>query len=105
MSVFTDMRPAILKENIPKKSTSGAELDNYVYVSDIDIAIYKNDVFKIVATTAYKESTHNAVTYYKAFKDGKQYRIEQESTIYEVNSFNTSCKQTVLLLKAINYGR
>lgn len=105
MSVFTDFVPAELLVNDSKKGQSGAKRDNYVPVGGIMVAIYKNNSYKNIGTVKYQDSTHSAITMSKAFIDDKEYRIDIDTQHYEVQDFDTSGRQTTLILKKINlYG-
>ena len=105
MSIFTDMIPAELLINEYKKGQSGAKHDNYVSVGRIMVAIYKNNSFKNTGTVKYQDSTHSGITMSKVFIDGKEYRIEIDTQHYEVQDFDTSGRQTTLILKRIDlYG-
>lgn len=105
MSIYTDMITVQLFVNEPKPSKSGADKQNFVHVEDIEIAIYKNDSFKSIQNAKYEQSTHNALTFYKGFEEGKEYRLMIGSTPMEITYFNTTGRFTTLLLKElITYG-
>lgn len=104
MSIYTDMIPITLLCDHPKQGISGASAANYEVVEEIYAAIYKNDSFRSVQSTAYEQSTHNALTFYKGFEEHKKYRFQIGQTLMDVTYFNTSGRITVLLLKEISYG-
>ena len=98
MSIFTDMLPATLLVNKTKKGKSGAKTDDYVPIGGIMVAVYIN-------TVKYQDSTHNGITMSKDFDVGKEYRIDIDTQHYEVQDFDTSGRQTTLILKRIDlYG-
>ena len=100
MSIYTDMIPAILLVNDPQDSLSGAPIENYVKVSNINVAIYKNDSFKSVQSVKYAESSHNGIAMFRDFDDKKEYRIKIDDTEFDITYFNTQGRFATLLLKA-----
>ena len=105
MSIFTDMLPATLLVNKTKKGKSGAKTDDYVPIGGIMVAVYKNSSYKNINTVKYHDSTHNGITMSKDFDVGKEYRIDIDTQHYEVQDFDTSGRQTTLILKRIDlYG-
>lgn len=103
MSIYTDMVPVTILCNQPKESLSGAPCNNYVAIEDTQASIYKNDSFKSVQSVKYEQSTHNALTFYKGFENGKEYRLQIGSTIMDVTYFNIVGRFTTLLLKEIDF--
>lgn len=103
MSIYTDMVPVTILCNEPKESLSGAPCSNYVIVEETQAAIYKNDSFKSVQSAKYEQSTHNALTFYKGFEDGKEYRLQIGKTQMDITYFNTIGRYTTLLLKEIGF--
>lgn len=101
MSFYTDMKQCALMVNKPKTGLSGAQKDDYVFLDNVDATIYKNNAFKNVSTVKYQESTHNGLTYFKDFEDGKEYQLITGNVKYQVLDFNTTGRQTTLLLKRI----
>lgn len=104
MSIFTDMVPSFLYEVQKGKGVAGALQENLVKVGDIMVAIYKNDSFKSVQNVKYEQSSHNGITFYKAFEEGKEYRLKLDGVEMDITYFNTAGRMTTLLLKEINYG-
>ncbi len=104
MSIYTDMIPCELFVNQAIKGSAGALQSNYVKVQKITAAVYKNDSFKSIQNVKYEESTHNGLTFYKGFEDGKEYRLQVGSALMDVTYFNTAGRYTILLLKEITYG-
>ena len=102
MSIYTDMVPGILLVNTPKESASGAQTENYVKVSNINVAIYKNDSFKSVQSVKYTESSHNGITMFRDFDDKKEYRIKIDGAEFDITYFNTQGRFATLLLKERN---
>lgn len=101
MSVYTDMVPAELLVNLPIKGKSGASADRYEKLTDIQVAVYKNDSFKTIQNEKYKQSTHNALTFCKDFEENKEYKLRIGTTEMEVVYFNLTGRYTTLLLKEI----
>ena len=88
-----------------KKGKSGAKTDDYVPIGGIMVAVYKNSSYKNINTVKYQDSTHNGITMSKDFDVGKEYRIDIDTQHYEVQDFDTSGRQTTLILKRIDlYG-
>lgn len=104
MSIYTDMVPCSLYEIQQGKGVAGAMKPNPVKVCDIMAAIYKNDSFRSVQNVKYEQSTHNAMTFYKDFEDGKEYSLEFNGTKMDITYFNTAGRMATLLLKEVNYG-
>lgn len=104
MSVYTDMVPVTLLQCHMKEGLSGATIEHYEPVETIDVAIYKNDSFRSVQSTAYEQSTHNGLTFYKGFEEHNRYRLQIGATEMDVTYFNITGRLTVLLLKEIAYG-
>lgn len=104
MSICTDMIPVTLLCDNPKEGESGAPIENYEVIKEIQASIYKNDSFRSVQSTAYEQSTHNALTFYKGFEEHKKYRLRIGNTDMDVTYFNASGRFTVLLLKVLSYG-
>lgn len=103
MSIYTDMVPVTILCNEPKESLSGAPCVNYVVIEKTQAAIYKNDSFKSVQSVKYEQSTHNALTFFKGFKEGKEYRLQIGNTQMDVTYFNIVGRFTNLLLKEIGF--
>lgn len=103
MSVYTDMVPAELAVNIPIKGKSGVKKDNFEKITDIQVAVYKNDSFKTTQNEKYKQSTHNALTFCKDFEENKEYKLRIGTTEMEVVYFNLTGRYTTLLLKEIDF--
>lgn len=101
MSIYTDMINATLQKNEPKKGVSGAPKDNWLFVENIDIAIYKNDSFKSNTSAKYEQSTHSGITFFKGFIEGTEYRLLIGLSHYEITDFNTKGRFSTLLLKRI----
>ena len=104
MSIYTDMIPVTLLCNKPVEGLNGAQKENFIPVAEIEVVIYKNDSFKSIQSVKYEQSTHNGLTFYKGFEDGKEYRLQIGMTVMDVTYFNVVGKYTTLLLKEISYG-
>lgn len=101
MSIYTDMCTATLQVNEQIKGTSGAHKANWVFVKNIDVALYKNDSFKSITTAKFEQSTHSGMTFFKEFEEGKEYRLLLGLSQYEVTDLNTKGRYCSLLLKQI----
>lgn len=101
MSIYTDMITVTLQSNEPIEGKTGALKENWVFVENIDIAIYKNDSFKSSNSVKYEQSTHSGITFYKGFEEGKEYQLLIGMSKYEVTDFNMTGRFSALLLKHI----
>lgn len=89
----------MLQENVPTKSPSGAVKDVWTNVQEIDVAVYKTDDLKVVASEKYTQSTHTGLTNFKAITSDN--RLVKDNTVYEITSCNTEGRLTNLLLKVV----
>lgn len=103
MSIYTDMIPAMLQVNEGERGLTGALKYNWIDVKPIDVAIYKNDSFKSVQNEKYQTSTHNGLTFFRDFTNGKEYRLLIGQTPMEITDVNTSGRISTLLLKEISH--
>lgn len=102
MSIYTDMIVVTLQRNDQEKGNSGAQVDNWVIVENIDVAIYKNDSFKSSTNAKYESSSHSGLTFWKGFEEGKEYRMLIGMSKYDITYFNETGRTTTLLLKQVN---
>lgn len=100
MSVNRNMKKYMLQENKPIRTPSGAEKDNWTDVKEINVAVYKKNDMKAVASEKYIESTHNGLTYYKDIKSDS-FRLASNNTVYVITDCNTEGRLTNLLLKVV----
>lgn len=99
MSINRDMKKYMLQKNVPTKSPSGAIKDVWTDVQEVDVAVYKTDELKVVASEKYTQSTHTGLTRYKDITADN--RLKKGDTIYEITSCNTEGRLTNLLLKVV----
>lgn len=104
MSIYTDMVPCTLYEIRRTKGIAGALQNEIEKVCDTMAAIYKNDSFKSIQNVKYEQSTHNALTFYKDFEDGKEYRLKTDSAEMDITYFNIAGRMATLLLREVAYG-
>lgn len=100
MSVNRDMKKYMLQHNETVRSPSGAEKDNWVDVRDIDVAVYKKNDMKVVASEKYIESTHTGLTYCKDIR-ADSFRLVKGGVTYMVTDCNTEGRLANLLLKVV----
>lgn len=100
MSINRDMKKYMLQHNEHVRSPSGAPKDNWVDVREIDVAIYKKNDMKVVASEMYIESTHTGLTCCKDIQ-ADAYRLIRGGTVYDITDCNTESRLTNLLLKVV----
>lgn len=100
MSINRDMKKYILQQNKTIRSPSGAPKDKWVDVQEIDVAVYKKNDMRVVASEKYIESTHSGLTYCKDIK-ADTYRLVCGDIIYDITDCNTESRLTNLLLKVV----
>lgn len=100
MSINRDMRRYTLQKVRTVRTPSGGFKPEWVYVSEVDCAVYKIDESVIHASEVYKASTHTGLTYRKGLKAGK-YQLKNDDTVYTVISCNDSGRLASLLLKEV----
>ena len=99
MSINRDMKKYMLQKNVPKKSPSGAMKGNWEDIQEIDVAIYKTDDLKVIASEKYTQSTHTGLTHFKAITS--DLRLKKSDIVYEITSCNTEGRLANLLLKVV----
>lgn len=100
MSINSDMKKYMLQKNVPTKTPSGAMKDAWEDVQEIDVAIYKKNDFKVVASEKYTESTHTGLTHFKAIMS--EHRLIKNGITYVITDCNTESRLTNLLLKVVS---
>ena len=100
MSINRNMKPYMLQENQPKRSSSGALVDNWVDIKEIDVSVHKKNDLKVVASEKYLESTHTGLTHFKDITADK-FRLKKDGKIYQITDCNTEGRLTNLLLKVV----
>lgn len=100
MSVNRDMKKYMLQENKPGRSSSGAGKANWVDVKEIDVAVYKKNDMKVVASEKYIESSHTGLTHCRDIAADK-YRLVRGGVVYQITDCNSTGRLTNLLLKVV----
>lgn len=100
MSVNRDMRPFMLQKNVPRRTPSGAEKNVWEDDRTIDVAVYKKNDVRVVASAKYLESTHTGLTRYKDI-DADSYRLVRGGVVYQITDCNPEGRLTNLLLKVV----
>lgn len=100
MSFQRDMKKYKLQKNMPERSPSGASKDIWVDVGDIDVAVYKKNDMRVVASEKYVESSHTGLTYCREIK-ADVYRLVRGDVVYLVTDSNSEGRMTNLLLKVV----
>lgn len=100
MSINREMSRYTIQEEKCVRSPSGGFKPEWVYVSEVDVAVYKIDETVMHASELYKVSTHTGLTHRKGLKAGK-YRIKNDDAVYMVMSCNDSGRLSSLLLKEV----
>ena len=100
MSVNRDVKKYMLQRNEPIRSPSGALKDNWTDVREINIAVYKKNDLKVVASEKYIESTHTGLTYCKDIQ-ADVFRLVRNNSVYAITDCNTEGRLTNLLLKVV----
>lgn len=100
MSINRDMKKYMLQHNDPVRSPSGAPKDIWTDVREIDVAVYKKNDLKVVASEKYIESTHTGLTYCRDIQ-ADTFRLVLNDVIYTITDCNTEGRLTNLLLKAV----
>lgn len=100
MSINRDMKKYMLQHNDPVRSPSGAPKDRWTDVREIDVAVYKKNDLKVVASEKYIESTHTGLTYCRDIQ-ADTFRLALNDVIYTITDCNTEGRLTNLLLKAV----
>lgn len=100
MSINRDMKKYMLQHNGPVRSPSGAPKDRWTDVREIDVAVYKKNDLKVVASEKYIESTHTGLTYCRDIQ-ADTFRLVLNDVIYTITDCNTEGRLTNLFLKAV----
>lgn len=82
------------------RTPSGATRYEWDKVKEIQVAVYKTDDMRMIASEKYMISTHSGLTYCKELK-ADDYRLIRNGTVYEITDCNTEGRLTNLLLKVV----
>ena len=94
------MKKYKLEHRLPVRTPSGATRYEWKLVKEIQVAVYKTDDMRMIASEKYMLSTHSGLTYCKELK-ADEYRLIRNGTIYEITDCNTEGRLTNLLLKVV----
>lgn len=100
MSINRDMKSYMLQKNELFRSESGAEKENWVDIETVDVAVYKKNDMKVVASEKYIESSHTGLTYCKTIRSD-DYRLLRGNKVYTVLDCNPEGRLTNLFLKVV----
>lgn len=100
MSINRDMKKYTLEHRLPVRIPSGATRYEWDKVKEIQVAVYKTDDMRMIASEKYMISTHSGLTYCKELK-ADEYRLIRNGTVYEITDCNTEGRLTNLLLKVV----
>lgn len=100
MSINRDMKKYTLEHRLPVRTPSGATHYEWNKVKEIQVAVYKTDDMRMIASEKYMISTHSGLTYCKELK-ADEYRLIRNGTVYEITDCNTEGRLTNLLLKVV----
>lgn len=101
MSIFRDMKLAILEKKEKVQQPSGAWKEEWVTDRNIDLAIYPaNNVILTSSNVKYSESTNTGLTTEKVIVEVKN-RINDNGQIYDITFANPAGKYTQLYLKKV----
>lgn len=100
MSINRNMKKYMLQKNVTVRSPSGANKAYWTDIREIDVAVYKKNDMRVVASEKYIESTHTGLTYCKEIQSDS-FRLVRGDVVYDITDCNTESRMTNLLLKVV----
>ena len=101
MSFISDMKSVMLQVRAKVKKPSGATVETWQNVQNIDVAIYTTDDMKVTQSVRYNQSSNVGITFYKAIDKDKN-RLVDGTTIYTITKVNPRGRLVSLLLKVVD---
>lgn len=103
MSINRRMEKYLLQKQLTKESDqSGADVVEWHDVTWINVAVYKKNEYRTVATQAYITATHTGCTCCKDIA-AHDYRLKCGERVFEITDCNTAPRLTQLILKEFSH--